>query len=285
MTRRRPATAVLRALSVASAALAMVGAGQGARAQSALIDLPPLLIEPPEHIIPPELLPPLVGESAVDDAFPAFVNDLVDEVGRGFDASLADGVLASVGRESHDGVIRLALLTNKVRAGDADPFHARAPGALPGDAADMSWDRLTNHSFGSTRRLAVGVTERFNGLSSVTTDVNLHHTTGPLDVQVKVSGYQGLNMAQSMSVSYDTAALLDLNQNLKIGMVARGGLGTLGNLTSANGNGEAGPIARIKLFGTGTSLSAEGGYTFRIRQESDASLNRFHANLNLNVKL
>jgi hypothetical protein len=40
-----------------------------------------------------------VGESAVDDAFPAFVNDLVDEVGRSFDATLADGVLASVGRD------------------------------------------------------------------------------------------------------------------------------------------------------------------------------------------
>lgn len=268
-----------------SAVLCLACAGQEVAAQSALTDLPPLLIEPPEHIVPPELLPPLVGDSAVDDAFPAFVNDLVDEVGRSFDATLADGVLASVGRESRDSIIRLAQLTRQIHARDADPFHARAPGALPGDAADMSWDRLTNHNFGSARRLAVGVNQRFNGFSSLTTDVNLHHATGPLDVQVKVSGYQGLNMAQSMSVSYDTAALLDLNQNLKIGMVAHGGLGTLGNLTSANGNGEAGPIARIKLFGTGTSLSAEGGYTFRIRQESDASLNRFHANLNLNVKL
>lgn len=282
MTRRRPATAVLRAFSVA---LGVACATPQADAQSALTDLPPLLIEPPEHTAPPELLPALVGETAVDDAFPAFVNDLVDEVGRSFDASLADGVLASVGRESRDSVIRLALLTHKVSARDADPFHAHAPGALPGDAADMSWNQLTNHNFGSSNRLAVGVNQRFNGLSSVTTDVNLHHTTGPLDVQVKVSGYQGLNMAQSMSVTYDSAALLDLNQNLKVGMVAHGGLGTLGNLTSANGNGEAGPIARIKLFGTGTSLSAEGGYTFRIRQETDPSLNRFHANLNLNVKL
>jgi hypothetical protein len=265
--------------------------GQDASAQGLpALDLPPLILSVadeglPEHVAPPELLPPLIGESAVDDAFPAFVDAMMDEVGHGIDAAMADGVLASVGRELQGRGARLALLTHKVRANDADPFRAKAPGALPGDAADMSWNQLTNHSFGSSKLLAVGVTEKFNGFSSVTTDVNLHHATGPLDVQVKVSGYQGLNMAQSMSVTYDSAALLDLNDILKVGMVARGGLGTLGDLSSAHGSQEAGPIARIKLFGTGTSLSAEGGYTFRMRQDNDPSINRFHANLNLNVKL
>jgi hypothetical protein len=94
----------------------------------------------------------------------------------------------------------------------------------------MTFQQLTNHNFGSARWMAVGVSHKFNGLSSVTTNVQLQHTTGPVDVEVKVTGWQGLSMAQSMSLSYDSIALVDLSQNLKVGMVARGSLGTLGAL-------------------------------------------------------
>lgn len=273
VTRRRPVPVLMR-LAVAGAILC----AQTARAQDvAVADLTEI------HIGPPELQAPLFGGSAVDDAFPAFVDDMVDLIGRKLDAGVADEVLASIGRLSKGSAGRLATLTHK--AGAADPFRARAPGAIPGDAPDLTFDRLTNHSFGSSRVLAVGVTQKLrNNFTNLATDVNLHHTTGPLDVQVKVSGNQGLNMAQSMSVTYDSAALLDVSPNLEVGMVARGGLGTLGALAPSTDQ-VAGPIARIKLFGNGTSMSAETGYTFRMRQESDPSLNRFHAKLNLNVKL
>ncbi|WP_343612639.1 hypothetical protein [Novosphingobium sp.] len=234
-----------------------------------------------ERLAPPELLSSMVGVTAVDTGFPEFADSLMDVVGRSLDAGMADEVLASIGR-SYRG--RMAMLNHQAAVGERDPFHAKAPGALPGDAPDMTFQQLTNHNFGSARWMAVGVSHKFNGLSSVTTNVQLQHTTGPVDVEVKVTGWQGLSMAQSMSLSYDSIALVDLSQNLKVGMVARGSLGTLGALNPSQDQ-VAGPVARFKLFGNGTSLSAETGYTFRIRQENDPSLNRFHANLNLNVKL
>lgn len=234
-----------------------------------------------DTLAPPELLSSMVGVTAIDAGFPEFADSLMDVVGRSLDAGMADEVLASIGRVSRS---RMAMITHQAAVGERDPFHAKAPGALPGDAPDMSFQRLTNHNFGSARWMAVGVSHKFNGLSSVTTNVQLQHTTGPVDVEVKVTGWQGLSMAQSMSLSYDSIALVDLSQNLKVGMVARGSLGTLGALTPAQDQ-VAGPVARFKLFGNGTSLSADAGYTFRVRQENDPSLNRFHANLNLNVKL
>jgi hypothetical protein len=273
------------------AALGLCAWGPAARAQG--LPVPPMLAVPlspldavadqipPEHLGPPELQVPLFGASAVDDAFPAFVDTLFDTVGRSLDAAVADEVLASIGRFSS---AHMATLTARAKARDIDPFHAKAPPSLPGDAPDQTFDSLTNHSFGDNRLLAVGVSQKLRGFSSLNTDVNLRHTTGPLDVQVKVSGNQGLNMAQSMSVTYDSTALLGLNQNLELGMNARGSLGTLGALTPAQDQ-VAGPFARIKLFGNGTNVSAETGYSFRMRQENDPNLNRFHAKLNLNVKL
>ncbi|WP_206241102.1 hypothetical protein [Novosphingobium terrae] len=231
-------------------------------------------------LAPPDLLPPMVGVTALDAGFPEFADALLAEAGRQMDAGMADELLASIGRVYRG---RMALLTHKVN-GDSDPFHAKAPRALPGDDPDMTWDRLNNHNFGSARYLAVAVTNKFNGFSSMATNVQLQHTTGPVDVEVKVSGWQGLSMAQAMSLSYNSIALVDLNKNVKVGMTASGSLGTLGALTPAQDQ-VAGPVARFKLFGNGTSVSAETGYSFRMRQESDPGLNRFHANLNLNVKL
>lgn len=277
VTRRR-ATALSCALL---AAMGLCALSAQARAQTVEQPAPALEDIPVIHPGPPELQAPLYPAGAVDEAFPAFADTLLDTVGREIDAGVADEVLASVGRASH---ARMATLVAKARAGEVDPFRARAPAALPGDAPDATLDSLTNHSFGSSRFLAVGVSQKIRGFSSLATDVNLRHTTGPLDVQVKVSGNQGLNMAQSMSVSYDSVALLDLSQNLELGVVAKGSLGTLGALTPASDQ-EAGPIARLKLFGNGTNVSAETGYSFRTRQENDPNLNRFHAKLNLNVKL
>jgi len=234
-----------------------------------------------ENLAPPELLSSMVGVTAIDAGFPEFADSLMDVVGHRLDAGMAEEVLASIGRVSRG---RMAMITHQAAPGERDPFHAKAPGALPGDAPDMTFQQLTNHNFGSARWMAVGVSHKFNGLSSVTTNVQLQHTTGPVDVEVKVTGWQGLSMAQAMSLSYDSIALVDLSQNLKVGMIARGSLGTLNALTPAQDQ-VAGPVARFKLFGNGTSLSAETGYTFRVRQENDPSLNRFHANLNLNVKL
>jgi hypothetical protein len=264
------------------AAVGLCALSTGARAQG--VEQAPALILadiPVIHPGPPELQAPLYPASAVDQAFPAFVDTLFDTVGRDLDAGVADEVLASVGRVSQ---MRMAMLVAKARAGEVDPFRAKAPGALPGDAPDYTFDSLTNHQFGSNRFVAVGISQKVQNFSSLATDVNLRHTTGPLDVQVKVSGNQGLNMAQSMNVTYDSIALLDLSQNVELGMVAKGSLGTLGAFTPASDQ-EAGPIARIKLFGSGTNVSAETGYSFRTRQENDPNLNRFHAKLNLNVKL
>lgn len=231
-------------------------------------------------LAPPELLPSMVGVTALDAGFPAFADSLLAEAGRQMDAGMADEVLASIGRVYRG---RMALLTHKVTT-DSDPFHAKAPRALPGDDPEMTWDRLNNHNFGSSRYLAVAVTNKFNGFSSMATNVQLQHNTGPVDVEVKVSGWQGLSMAQAMSLSYKSVALVDLNQHVKVGMTASGSLGTLNALTPAQDQ-VAGPVARFRLFGNGTSVSAETGYSFRMRQESDPGLNRFHANLNLNVKL
>jgi len=267
---------------LAAAVLCAPATGAQARGQEPPVaEAQALVVSPPDHLGPPELQVPLFGASAVDDGFPAFVDTLVEAVGRGLDAAVADEVLASIGRVYRT---RMATLTATAKAGDPDPFRAKAPRSLPGDAPDYTLDSLTNHRFGSDRVLAVGVSQKLRGFSSLATDVNLRHTTGPLDVQVKVSGNQGLSMAQPMSVTYDSAALLDLSQNLEVGMTARGSLGNLGALAPSTDQ-EAGPIARIKLFGNGTNVSAETGYTFRTRQETDPNLNRFHAKLNLNVKL
>lgn len=236
---------------------------------------------PPEHFGPPELQAPLYPNTAIDDGFPTFVGTLLETVGSSMDAAVADEVLASIGRISG---AHMAMLTAQAKAIEVDPFQAKPPPALEGDAPDQTWDSLTNHNFGSSRWLAVGVSQKLQNFSSLNTNVSLRHTTGPVDVQVKVSGTQGLNMAQSMSVSYDSIALLGLSQNLSVGVAAKGSLGTLGALTPAQDQ-EAGPIARLKLFGNGTNVSAETGYTFRTRQEADPALNRFHAKLNLNVKL
>ena len=275
---RRPATAQTCAL-LAAAGLCALASGVHAQPVEPVIAAPADL--PVEHPGPPELQAPLYGASAVDNGFPAFVDTLFETAGRDLDAGVADEVLATVGRMSRG---RMATLVAKGQAREVDPFRAKAPGSLPGDAPDYTLDSLTNHRFGSDRVLAVGVSQKLQNFSSLATDVNLRHTTGPLDVQVKVSGNQGLNMAQSMSVTYDSTALLDLSQNLEVGMTARGSLGTLGALTPADDQ-VAGPIARIKLFGNGTNVSAETGYSFRMRQENDPNLNRFHAKLNLNVKL
>lgn len=284
------------AMSTTCAILAAVGlcgwAGkvQAEQAPGETLIMPPPIIAPldaasgdmpPEHLGPPELQAPLYSGTAIDDAFPAFVDTLFDRVGSSLDAAVAEDVLAAIGRYSG---ARMATLTAKAKAIEVDPFHAKPPPALDGDAPDATWDSLTNHNFGSSRLLAVGVSQRVQNFSSLNTNVSLRHKTGPVDVQVKVSGNQALNMAQSMSVSYDSVALLGLSQNLSVGLAAKGSLGRLGALTPAQDQ-EAGPIARLKLFGNGTNVSAETGYTFRTRQEEDPALNRFHAKLNLNVKL
>jgi hypothetical protein len=198
------------------------------------------------------------------------------------DAVLAEAVLAGVGLATE----APAQVVAKARAAktSANPFRTAAPGALPSDAPQLSLADFASRRFGDTDGLAFELTDSVPGASAIATDARLRHASGPLDLVVNLAGNKPLRGAQPMAFAYDTRVTYTVGPALKLGMAASGDLGTLGALTPAP-NQIAGPFANLALQHGDLSLGADAGYSFRLVSEPNGGLDRFHARVNLKLKL
>lgn len=208
---------------------------------------------------PPDLLP--------------FVEDGLAALQRACDTDSAEGILASLGH----------LATAQRPASKAhpvvDPFRAHAP-----SARGFDWSNLGNQHLGAESRLALGINHRFADSSTFTTDVNLRHTAGPIDISMNIKGDRSLVTAAPVSLSYDSTAMVTLSHALRMGLAAHGDLGKLTALAPTSTQ-EAGPVLLLNLLGEKAIFSTSAGYDFNADANGPLPANRFHVDLGLNVKL
>ena len=188
-------------------------------------------------------------------------------------AYLAEGILASIGR-----LATVPQLTHKAHP-TIDPFRARAP-----SASGFDWNELASQHLGAADGVELGINHRLADSASFTTDVNLRHAAGPVDISVDIKGDRSLVAAAPVSVSYDSTAMMALSPALRMGVAAHGDLGKITALAPA-GAQQAGPVLRLSLLGDKASLSTSAAYDFNVDPAGAAPGNRFHVDLGLNIKL
>lgn len=199
------------------------------------------------------------------------------EIDRGIDTAIARAITAT---GSFTALARMSGSGGKKR-GAADVTGTHHPTLAE---AGVNWAALGARDFGSPDALAVAVEEKFADSKNLATQVRLRHAAGPVDVRFNVKGNKVLASDDPLRLSYDSSALYQVNPALAVGVLAKGDLGTFREF-APNAQHDAGPIARLKLLGNGTVLSAETGYALRLGPGVESNPANFHMNLNFNWKL
>ncbi len=237
----------------------------------------------------------IVDPYAADPVLTKLLDEVDQDVSHTVDAMIANDLIVTVGNlaklPSQQELQALGYDIVDVRADRrsrgpeaAQPFQRRTGSNSVPDQSPPDLHILADQSFGVSQGLAVHLHQQLASSSNFMTNLDFHHADGLLDTQVTISGNQPLNGSQIMHLTYNGATFLALASDLQLGMVAKGGLGTLDDFRTSS-NQLAGPLVRIKLLGSNTSLNAETGYSFRLQSDSLAPFDRFHLNFNLSVKL
>lgn len=285
-------------------ALGVAGLVLGAAGADAAPEPPaPVVVAAPDAP-PPD---PLPAPEITAPPPPAYVTAVAEALWQGFGEGLAQttrGMNGSLGATIADiGPAQGAWVANTVLAAaglvprpkvgkhtlvaTADPFRAKAPADAPVYGGTALAQALAAQKLGRENLLAIGIAQKFASSTSYQTDLALRHVSGPVDVDVKVTGDQPLANHAPMALQYDGAALVAVVPQVQLGVAAKGPLGTLQAPTTQTGDQIAGPLMRLKLQHRNLSLSTDAGYDFRLNPA--ASLNpdadRFHVKVGLNIKL
>jgi hypothetical protein len=248
-------------------AIAMALAGAGAQAQPADAVMPGVAIAALDTPITLDIADDIAATGEAEGA----------EIDRGIDTAIARAITAT---GSFTGLARTSSSGGKKR-GAADVTGTHHPTLAE---AGVNWAALGARDFGSPDALAVAVEEKFADSNNLATQVRLRHASGPVDVRFNVKGNKVLASDDPMRLSYDSSALYQLSPALAVGVLAKGDLGTFREF-APNAQHDAGAIARLKLLGNGTVLSAETGYALRLGPGVESNPANFHMNLNFNWKL
>jgi len=214
------------------------------------------------------IAPPPIADLA------ALSQSSLDGFEQAYDAFLAEGVLSSVGR-----LAASQPLQHSSHA-PADPFRVHPPSGQGG----FDWNVLGSQHIGAAEGLAVGVNHRFASASNFSTDINLRHAAGPIDVSVDIKGDRSLIAAEPVSLSYSSAAMVAVDPSLHVGVTAHGSLGTVSAL-APTGTQAAGPVIKLNLLGDRATISTSANYEFTPDLLGAPPSNRLHVDLGLNLKL
>jgi len=211
-------------------------------------------------------------------------DELAPDIQRGMDAVLAASIAATGQFTGFDveswqvipdnGPHQRPILVNGLSA---------KRGAMVVDPG-LQWSQLGKGQFALPGSVALGLEQKFADSRTLATQMRLSRAAGPVDLTMNVKGNKTLVSDKPMRLSYDSAALVHVNSALALGMVAKGDLGTLNDF-APYARHDAGAVARLKLKGKYSSLSAETGYDVRMGPGSDVSPTRLYMNLNFNWKL
>jgi hypothetical protein len=217
-------------------------------------------------------------------------DELLASLGTAIDSDLANRILAAgIGLPAaQPGLARTRpyIVMGRVRALSANGAPAN-PGAKPAASPPdpgPSLSSLASQNFGQPDTLALGLREHVGDGAALRTDVDIRHAHGPLDVDFNLSGNQPLTTEKPMALAYTGAAFVSLGDSLKVGMTAKGDLGTI-SAPSPFREQTGSAVARWQLLGKNSVLSAETGYDFPLGTPGSASQPQFHMNLNLDLKL
>lgn len=281
-----PAAAVPSTAAVAPAATAPDP--QATTAPVATPDAPPM----PE-IVPAPPPPPYV--TAVAEALWQDIGGGFAQAGQGMNGSLG-ATIADIGPAqgawvantvlAAAGLVPRAKVAKTTLVATADPFRTKPPKDAPVYGGTALAQALAAQKLGREDLLAVGINQKFASSTSYQTDLALRHASGPIDVNVNVTGDQPLASHAPMALQYDGQALVAVVPQVQLGLAAKGPLGTLQDPTT-QGDQTAGPLMRLKLQHRNMSLSTDAGYDFRLNPTAayNADSERFHVKVGLNISL
>jgi len=298
MTGKRPLATARQVL--AACVLAAMAAAANAAPPEAVPDTQPMAETPAPALTaevpapPPSPPPPIaiaVAEAIWQDAGDGFsgaaqgmngaLGATIADIGPAQNAWVANTVLAAAGLMPRRKPAKATLVAT------ADPFRAKAPGEAPLHGGTALAQALAAQKLGREDLLAVGINQKFASSTSYQTDLALRHVSGPVDVNVNVTGDQPLASHAQMALKYDGAALVAVVPQVQLGVAAQGPLGTLQAPTTQTGDQTAGPLMRLKLQHRNVSLSTDAGYDFRLNPTAglNPDVDRFHVKVGLNIKL
>ena len=205
----------------------------------------------------------------------ALSDELASALDRDFDSFYARGILSTDlggGRLFQPAPKQLVV----------SPYRLRLPPAPRTEA--FNWAAPARLDRGDASTLALGLAQKLVDGGQWRSDLQLHHAQGPIDVRVAMKGTQPLVAGGPMRLTYDSSAMLDVTRSLRLGVEAKGDLGSTSDLALAPDQ-TATALARLKLLGQGATLSAETAYTMPLGATPESAVNRFRASLQFNWKL
>ena len=215
------------------------------------------------------------------DALMALAEAQAGQIGTDIDAAIAQNITA-LGAYTGLSVDHWAPLALTTRPQVPNAYSQGNGHMLPDPGLTLA--DLTHRQFGSNRVMAVRLEQRLVDSRNMAANVRLHHASGPLDLRVDFKGNKALDAASEMRLSYDSAAVYNLNRALALGVKARGNLGTFDRF-APHAEHDAGAFARLNLLGKGGALSAETGYDVKVGPDAPPSQGQVRANVNLKLKL
>lgn len=262
---------------------ALLAAAPACAQEGAVALLPPPVVVPPVPLplalqdsvdMRSELVP---GQTAMDVA-----DELAPELERTLDAAVAVNI-AATGQYTGFSADKWAVAKGGGRAIVVNGYSRRSGGMFPDPGVKVQ--DLATYKLGDPGLLAVGIEQRFADARNMATKVRLRHLSGPVDLEVDVKGNKSLVNPDPMRLSYNSSAFYRINSALALGMTAKGDLGTFDNFAPQETTHDAAAVARLKLLGKDTSLSAETGYDMRLGPGASTKPARTYVNLNFNWKL
>ena len=195
---------------------------------------------------------------------------------------LAAGIILPTSKPSRASG-RPLIIMGRIRPAAANPGAKPAAGP-PDPDPGLTLASLASQKFGRPDTLTLGLSEHVDDGPALNTNFEMRHARGPLDVDFNLTGTQRLTAEKPMQLAYTGAAFVSLGESLKVGMTAKGDLGTI-SAPSPFREQTGSAVAKLKLLGKNSVLTAETGYDFPLGAPGSASQSQFHMNLNLNLKL
>jgi len=114
------------------------------------------------------------------------------------------------------------------------------------------------------------------------TDFRLEMTrlSSLMDMRLEIQGDKSLQQGTGMALTYDGTAFLFPDAPVELGVVSKGGMGTLGDPAPIEDD-FAGPAARLCLPGLGWGPTAETSFLFKMAEKGIPARNQFSMRLNL----
>ena len=216
--------------------------------------------------------------------------EVSQDIDRRMDAAIAGWILASGSRglfEDADPRQRSKATTGRPQLGlgpylPRQPLNAKAKAVSP--SGGFNWSALTSRNLGDASALAMALSQSLDGVSSYNTKLQVRHASGPVDVNVAMTGTKALGSTGPMGLAYNGSATVNVAPQFALGFKAQGDLGSMRDLAlSSDQTGTA--LAKFRIKGNRTEISAETSYNFPLTSASDTAARHMQMSLNFNWKM